>query len=72
MTCAVCQQTLCQHNDMEYSGLVPARHAGALSGRACGAGTSVPHSESASPKIPFKKTSFHSSPFSRRGVDVSV
>lgn len=54
--------------DEHYSGLVPTRHAGALSGRACGAGTSVPHSESASPKIPFKKTSFHAATANALGL----
>jgi hypothetical protein len=71
MTCAVCQQTLCQHNDMEYSGIMPARHAGAQSGRTCGAGLSLPTRER-QPQPAVKNSSFHVSTINDREANVCV
>lgn len=72
MTCKVCRQPLCQHNDMEYSGLAPARHAGAPTGRACGAGSSIAHPVDASPKTIAEETSFHVSTINHHEANVCV
>lgn len=72
MTCAICHLPVCSHTDLEYSGISPARNAGAQPGRACGAGASVAHSGSASPKSLPKKTSFHGGNIQHGEVNVSV
>lgn len=71
MTCAVCQQPLCQHNDMEYSGIMPARHAGAQSGRTCGAGVFRPK-RARQPQPAAKNSSFHMSTINEREANVCV
>ena len=71
MTCAVCQLPTCAHSDLEYSGLAPARHAGAPTGRTCGAGTSIAPDD-ASPKTHAVETSFHGATIEHREANVCV
>lgn len=72
MTCAVCQRPTCAHPNLEYSGLAPARHAGAPTGRACGAGSSIAHPVGASPNHHAVETSFHGATIHHHEATVCV